>query len=69
NSAVKRNCADGSVGLPHVRVGHRQTPNTVKRLPDRVAFLRLRRLKTVKPFAQARGFFVGAAFSAVATMK
>ena len=24
NSAVKRNSADGSVGLPHVRVGHRQ---------------------------------------------
>lgn len=24
NSAVKRCIADGSVGLPHVRVGHRQ---------------------------------------------
>ncbi len=24
NSAVKRYNADGSVGLPHVRVGHRQ---------------------------------------------
>ena len=24
NSVVKRNSADGSVGLPHVRVGHRQ---------------------------------------------
>ena len=24
NSAVKRYIADGSVGLPHVRVGHRQ---------------------------------------------
>ena len=24
NSAVKRFCADGSVGFPHVRVGHRQ---------------------------------------------
>ncbi len=24
NSEVKRNSADGSVGLPHVRVGHRQ---------------------------------------------
>ena len=24
NSAVKRRIADGSVGLPHVRVGHRQ---------------------------------------------
>src|SRR5690606_32113888 len=29
NSEVKRRIADGSVGLPHVRVGHRQahTPN------------------------------------------
>ena len=27
NSEVKRNSADGSVGLPHVRVGHRQAPN------------------------------------------
>ena len=24
NSVVKRDIADGSVGLPHVRVGHRQ---------------------------------------------
>ena len=28
NSVVKRNSADGSVGPPHVRVGHRQAPNT-----------------------------------------
>ena len=27
NSEVKRNRADGSVGSPHVRVGHRQTLN------------------------------------------
>src|SRR5690606_29659122 len=27
NSEVKRCIADGSVGLPHVRVGHRQAPN------------------------------------------
>lgn len=27
NSAVKRLSADGSVGFPHVRVGHRQAPN------------------------------------------
>ena len=26
NSEVKRRIADGSVGLPHVRVGHRQAP-------------------------------------------
>ena len=35
NSEVKRNSADGSVGLPHVRVGHRRLnaggrPNTCK---------------------------------------
>ena len=27
NSEVKRCIADGSVGLPHVRVGQRQAPN------------------------------------------
>ena len=27
NSDVKRSIADGSVGLPHVRVGHRQAFN------------------------------------------
>ena len=26
NSDVKRRIADGSVGFPHVRVGHRQAP-------------------------------------------
>ncbi|MDV7213576.1 hypothetical protein R4769_20810, partial [Azotobacter beijerinckii] len=26
NSAVKRRIADGSVGFPHARVGHRQAP-------------------------------------------
>lgn len=29
NSEVKRNRADGSVGSPHVRVGHRQAPNLI----------------------------------------
>ncbi len=29
NSAVKRNSADGSVGFPHVRVGHRQALNII----------------------------------------
>ncbi|MFT5592436.1 MAG: hypothetical protein ACI8SR_000795, partial [Oceanicoccus sp.] len=28
NSVVKRCIADGSVGSPHVRVGHRQALNT-----------------------------------------
>jgi hypothetical protein len=27
NSEVKRSIADGSVGHPHVRVGHRQASN------------------------------------------
>ena len=31
NSEVKRRCADGSVGLPHVRVGHRQVVNVEPR--------------------------------------
>ncbi len=32
NSEVKRNSADGSVGFPHVRVGHRQALITVIRI-------------------------------------
>ena len=32
NSEVKRKRADGSVGSPHVRVGHRQAPNLVSRV-------------------------------------
>ena len=31
NSEVKRFIADGSVGFPHVRVGHRQALNTMKK--------------------------------------
>jgi hypothetical protein len=34
---VKRNCADGSVGSPHVRVGHRQAPNNDKSLLTNVS--------------------------------
>ena len=30
NSEVKRHIADGSVGLPHVRVGHRQALKQTK---------------------------------------
>ena len=33
NSEVKRISGDGSVGLPHVRVAHRQAPITKKGLP------------------------------------
>ncbi|MFN3882775.1 MAG: hypothetical protein ACK4L8_15245, partial [Nitrincola lacisaponensis] len=35
-SVVKRVIADGSVGSPHVRVGHRQALNTKKGLSKRV---------------------------------
>jgi hypothetical protein len=40
NSEVKRSCADGSVGSPHVRVGHRQAPNLRARWQQR-AFISL----------------------------
>ncbi len=36
NSEVKRNCADGSVGSPHVRVGHRQALNIEKAPTERL---------------------------------
>src|SRR5690606_2422909 len=35
NSAVKRRFADGSVGFPHVRVGHRQAPKTRTAIRER----------------------------------
>ena len=38
NSVVKRDIADGSVGLPHVRVGHRQASNTKKAISYEMAF-------------------------------
>ena len=40
NSEVKRSSADGSVGLPHVRVGHRQALilKTLTGIPVRVFF-------------------------------
>ena len=31
NSEVKRFSADGSVGFPHVRVGHRQAPHSIRK--------------------------------------
>ena len=36
NSEVKRRIADGSVGFPHVRVGHRQAPKNERPPPLRV---------------------------------
>ncbi|WP_214040016.1 hypothetical protein, partial [Photorhabdus akhurstii] len=41
NSAVKRRSADGSVGSPHVRVGHCQALNTVETLSVSWGFLRI----------------------------
>ncbi|SQH74817.1 conserved protein of unknown function [Shewanella benthica] len=38
NSEVKRNCADGSVGSPHVRVGHFQAPNILYNLAVKFTF-------------------------------
>ncbi len=35
NSEVKRSRADGSVGFPHVRVGHRQA--LILKIPNRIA--------------------------------
>ena len=35
NSEVKRSSADGSVGFPHVRVGHRQA--LILKIPNRIA--------------------------------
>ena len=34
NSVVKRRFADGSVGFPHVRVGHRQAPKSKRPAPE-----------------------------------
>ena len=39
NSEVKRRCADGSVGLPHVRVGHRQVLNVEPRAEELGVFV------------------------------
>src|SRR5690606_22737906 len=39
NSEVKRCIADGSVGLPHVRVGHRQASNRNPRSGNRSGFV------------------------------
>ncbi len=38
NSEVKPLSADGSVGLPHVRVGHRQAPNRKSRVRNDSGF-------------------------------
>ena len=38
NSEVKRCIADGSVGSPHVRVGHRQAPIAKSQIRDGLGF-------------------------------
>ncbi len=50
NSEVKRLIADGSVGLPHVRVGHRQALNNKPRPQGRGFLL---------PVGNVRAYFVG----------
>ena len=39
NSVVKRVSGDGSVGLPHVRVAHRQAPIEKQRTQRKLGFL------------------------------
>ena len=39
NSEVKRSIADGSVGFPHVRVGHRQVVNVEPRAEELGVFV------------------------------
>ena len=39
NSEVKRRSADGSVGFPHVRVGHRQVLNVEPRAEELGVFV------------------------------
>ena len=39
NSEVKRRNADGSVGHPHVRVGHRQVVNVEPRVEELGVFV------------------------------
>ena len=52
NSEVKRCNADGSVGLPHVRVGHRQVTKYKAKLN-----------KTEEPLVERYGVFVFGIYS------
>ena len=49
NSEVKRVSGDGSVGLPHVRVAHRQAPNKNKEPSLRLGSLLLAASKDATP--------------------
>ena len=57
NSEVKRNSADGSVGPPHVRVGHRQASHSKKPLNRAVLFF-LRFNQRSTSTTHLRGFFI-----------
>ncbi len=50
NSEVKRCNADGSVGFPHVRVGHRQVSKYINRIKQS-------RIKDKNPQSKGWGFF------------
>ena len=54
NSEVKRCNADGSVGLPHVRVGHRQVTKYESKL---------NKIKTEEPCVERYGVFVFGIYS------
>ncbi len=45
NSVVKRCIADGSVGFPHVRVGHRQAPTPKPPIVKTIGGFTFRRVK------------------------
>ena len=52
NSVVKRRIADGSVGFPHVRVGHRQAS-----IPNPSSVIRVRGLSFARPKQGRTGFY------------
>ena len=60
NSEVKHVSVDGSVGLPHVRVEHRQVPIQKKGLSERMAlfciftFKNSKKERTVIPISPAK---------------
>ena len=63
NSEVKRRCADGSVGLPHVRVGHRQVLNVEPRAEELgVLFFRFLNLLLISTLLPLLSFYMGRIF-------
>src|SRR5690606_35848748 len=55
NSEVKRRIADGSVGSPHVRVGHRQAPKLKRPVRESWQGVLIMRDLTGEPRSFARG--------------